>query len=54
LYTDFGPIHRLTMDSNTLSIADIEQWKLVTVGVVWVVAASFVLWTVKSEFMKNI
>jgi len=27
---------------------------LVTVGVVWVVAASFVLWTVKSEFMKNI
>jgi len=27
---------------------------LVTVGEVWVVAESFLLWTVKSEFMKNI
>jgi hypothetical protein len=42
------------MDSNTLCTADIEQWKLVTVGLVWVVAAGFVLWTVKCEFMKNI
>jgi len=41
-------------DSNTLCITDIERWKLVTVGEVWVMAASFVLWTVKSEVMKNI
>jgi len=44
----------LATDSNTLCTADIEQWKLVTVGEVWVVAASFVLWTGKSGFMKNI
>jgi len=44
----------LATDSNTLCITDIEQWKLVTVGEVWVVAASFVLWTEKSEFMKYI
>jgi len=48
LQTDFGPIHMLTMDSTTLCTTDIEQWKLVTVGVVGVVAASFVLWTVTS------
>jgi hypothetical protein len=44
----------LTMDSYTVCTADREQWKLVTVGNVWVVAASFVLWIVKSESMKNI
>jgi len=44
----------LTTDSNTLFTADTEQLKLVTVGEVWVVAESFVLWSVKSEFMKNI
>jgi len=32
LQTDFGPIHMLTMDSNTLCTTDIEQWKLVTKG----------------------
>ena len=54
MQTDFGPIHMLTMDSNTLCTTDIEQRKLVTVGVVWVVAASFVLWSVRSKFVKNI
>jgi len=44
----------LATDSNTLCITDIEQRKLVTVEEVWVMAASFVLWAVKSEFMKNI
>jgi len=54
LQTDFGPIHMLTMDSNTLCATDIEQWKLVTVGVVWVVVTSFILWTVRCEFLKHI
>jgi len=54
LQTDFGPIRVLTMESNTLCTADIEQCKMVTIGVAWVVAASFVLWTVRSEFMTNI
>jgi hypothetical protein len=54
LYTDFGPIHMLTMDSITICITDIEQGKLVTVGVVWVVTVGFVLLTVRNEFMKNI
>ena len=49
LQTDFGPIDMLTMGNNTLCTTDIEQWKLVTVGVVRVLAASFVLWTVRSE-----
>jgi hypothetical protein len=44
----------LTTDSNTLCTADREQWKLVTVGEVWGVTVGFVLWTVKSEIMKNI
>ena len=51
--TDFGPIRTLIMGSSTLCTTDIEQWKLVTIGVVCVVAASFVLWTVRSGFMKN-
>jgi hypothetical protein len=42
------------MDSYTLRTAHREKRKKVTVGLVWVVAACFVLWTVKSEFMKNI
>ena len=54
LQTDFGPIHKLTTDSSTLCTADIEQGQLVTVGAVWVVAASFVLWTGGMEFTKNI
>jgi hypothetical protein len=54
LQRDFGPLHMLTMDSSTLCTADIEQGQLVTVGVVWVVAASFVLWTGRREFTKNI
>jgi hypothetical protein len=54
LQTDFGSIHILTTDNNTLCTADMEEWKLVNVGEVWVVAVSFVLWTVKCEFMKNI
>ena len=29
------------MDINTLGMTDIEQWKLVTILEVWVVAASF-------------
>jgi len=53
MQTDFGPIRMLIMYSSTLCTTDIEQWKLVTIGVVWVVAASFVLWTVRSGFMKN-
>jgi hypothetical protein len=54
LQTDFGPIHMLTMDSNTLCTTDIEQWKVVTTGVVCVVTANFVLWTTRSELLKNI
>jgi len=54
LQTDFGPIHMLTSDSSTLCTADIEQGQLVTVGVVWVVAASFVLWTAGREFTEYI
>ena len=54
LQTDFGSIHRLTMDGKTLCTTDLEQRKLVPVGLVWVVEASFVLWTEKSEFLKNI
>ena len=54
LQTDFGPLHMLTIDSSTLCTADIEQGQLVTVGVVWVVAASLVLWTGGREFTKNI
>jgi len=54
LQTDFGLILVLTIDSNTLCTTDIEQCKIVTIGVAWVVAASFVLWTVRSEFMTNI
>jgi hypothetical protein len=52
LRTDFGPIHMLTVDSNTLCTADIEQWKLVTIGVGWVLTASFVLWTLRSDFWR--
>jgi hypothetical protein len=37
----------LTTDSNTLCTADIEQWKLVTAGEVWVMAVGFVLWAIK-------
>jgi len=54
LQTDFGSIHKQTMDSKPLCTTDIEQGQLVTVGVVWVVAASFVLWTGGREFLKNI
>jgi len=54
ILTDFGPIHMLKMDSNTLCTADIEQRQLATVQVVWVVAAGFVLRTVRCEFLKNI
>jgi hypothetical protein len=34
----------------TLCTADIEKRQLVTVGVVWMVAASFVFWTVRMNF----
>jgi len=54
LQTDFGPIHMLTMDSNTLCTTDMEQWKLVTIVMACVVAASLVLWKERSEFLKNI
>ena len=54
LQTDFGPIHMPTVDSSTLCTADIEQGQLVTVGAVWVVAASFVLWTGGREFTEYI
>ena len=49
---EFGPIHMQTMDSNTLCTTDVEQWKLVTIRVFWVVASSFILWTVRSEFLR--
>jgi len=54
LQTDFFPIRMLTTDSSTLCTADIEQGQLVTVGAVWVVAASFVLWTGGREFTEYI
>jgi hypothetical protein len=47
-------IHMQTMDSNTLCTTDLEQRKLVTLGLVWMVEATFVLWTVRSDFLKNI
>jgi hypothetical protein len=53
MQTDFDPIHVLTIDSNALYTTDIELGKLVTVGVVRLVAAGFVLWTVRSELLKN-
>jgi hypothetical protein len=53
-HTDFGLIYTLTMVNNTHCTPETEQGRLVTVGVVWMVAASFVFWTVRSEFLKNI
>jgi len=53
MLTDFGPIHMLKMDSNTLCTADIEQGQLVTVGMVWVVAAGFVLWTLTYSMVQS-
>jgi len=53
-HTDFGLIYMLTMVNNTRCTPETEQGQLVTVGVVCVVAVSFVFWTVRSEFLKNI
>jgi len=50
----FWSMHMLTMDSNTLCTTGIEQGQLVTVQVVLLVAAGFVLRTVRCEFLKNI
>jgi len=52
--TYFGLIHMLTRDSNTLCTTDIAQRKLITVRVVWMVAAGFMLWTLSNEFMNMI